>query len=117
MKYTGDMHDESPIPDQGAGEPRGVSWGLERRLQFIDFRLRWEGRLNRTDLTEHFGLPTPQASLDIAHVVFGRAVFFVLAIGIYWFAITRPKSGCVPSVSRDAHPSPMPPRAPPDRSS
>lgn len=28
--------------------------------------------------------------LDIAHVVFGRAVFFLLAIGIYWFAITRP---------------------------
>ncbi|WP_324428783.1 WYL domain-containing protein [Azohydromonas sp.] len=66
MKYTGDMHNESPIPDQSAGEPRGVSWGLERRLQFIDFRLRWEGRLNRTDLTEHFGLSTPQASLDIA---------------------------------------------------
>lgn len=31
-----------------------------------------------------------QDTLDIAHVVFGRAVFFVLAIGIYWFAITRP---------------------------
>jgi len=31
-----------------------------------------------------------QDALDIAHVVFGRAVFFVLAIGIYWFAITRP---------------------------
>ncbi|MGE3077198.1 MAG: archaeosortase/exosortase family protein [Dehalococcoidia bacterium] len=31
-----------------------------------------------------------QAMLDIAHVVLGRLVFFVLAIGIYWFAITRP---------------------------
>ena len=31
-----------------------------------------------------------QDALDIAHVVFGRAVFFFLAIGIYWFAITRP---------------------------
>lgn len=31
-----------------------------------------------------------QDALDVAHVVFGRAVFFVLAIGIYWFAITRP---------------------------
>lgn len=47
-------------------EPKGMSWGLERRLQFIDFRLRWEGRINRTDLTEYFGLSTPQASLDIA---------------------------------------------------
>lgn len=31
-----------------------------------------------------------QAWLDIAHIVLGRAVFFGLAIGIYWFAITRP---------------------------
>jgi hypothetical protein len=45
---------------------KGLSWGLERRLQFIDFRLRWEGRLNRTDLVEHFGLSIPQVSLDIA---------------------------------------------------
>lgn len=61
------MHDEHSEPAAGAGnDPRGVSWGLERRLQFIDFRLRWEGRLNRTDLTDHFGLSTPQASLDIA---------------------------------------------------
>jgi hypothetical protein len=50
----------------GLGDAKGRSWGLERRLQFIDFRLRWEGRLNRTDLTEHFGLSTPQVSLDIA---------------------------------------------------
>lgn len=47
-------------------KPRALTWGLERRLQFIDFRLRWEGRINRTDLTEHFGLSIPQASLDIA---------------------------------------------------
>lgn len=45
---------------------KSVSWGLERRLQFIDFRLRWEGRLNRNDLAEHFGLSIPQVSLDIA---------------------------------------------------
>ena len=31
-----------------------------------------------------------QAWLEFAHVVLGRAVFFALAIGIYWFAITRP---------------------------
>lgn len=43
-----------------------TSWGQERRLQFIDFRLRWEGRLNRKDLIEHFGVSIPQASLDIA---------------------------------------------------
>lgn len=31
-----------------------------------------------------------QDALDIAHLVLGRLVFFVLTIGIYWFAITRP---------------------------
>lgn len=31
-----------------------------------------------------------QGALDVAHVVLGRVVFFFLAIGIYWFAITRP---------------------------
>ena len=31
-----------------------------------------------------------QDALEIAHVVLGRLVFFVLAIGIYWYAITRP---------------------------
>lgn len=41
-------------------------WGQERRLAFIDFRLRWEGRINRSDLTEFFGISVPQASLDIA---------------------------------------------------
>lgn len=43
-----------------------VKWGQERRLEFIDFRLRWDGRLNRSDLTDFFGVSTPQASLDIA---------------------------------------------------
>lgn len=43
-----------------------VKWGQERRLEFIDFRLRWDGRLNRSDLIDFFGVSTPQASLDIA---------------------------------------------------
>jgi hypothetical protein len=41
-------------------------WGQERRLEFIDFRLFWEGRLNRSDLTTFFRISTPQASLDLA---------------------------------------------------
>lgn len=44
----------------------GVRWGQDRRLAFIDFRLRWEGRINRSDLTDFFGISVPQASLDIA---------------------------------------------------
>lgn len=49
-------------------ERRRVSgpWGPERRLEFIDFRLQWDGRLNRSDLMEHFGISVPQASADIA---------------------------------------------------
>jgi len=41
-------------------------WGQQRRLEFIDFRLWWDRRLNRSDLTEHFGISVPQASLDLA---------------------------------------------------
>ncbi len=43
-----------------------------------------------------------QATLEIAHVVFGRLVFFVLAIGIYWFAITRPTLNAVGARLREA---------------
>ena len=41
-------------------------WGQDRRLEFIDFRLFWEGRLNRSDLTTFFRISVPQASLDLA---------------------------------------------------
>ena len=48
-------------------EPRATTkWSQDRRLEFIDFRLRWEGKLNRVDLTKHFAISVPQASLDIA---------------------------------------------------
>lgn len=50
-----------------AAEPRiPTKWSQDRRLEFIDFRLRWEGKLNRVDLTKHFSISVPQASLDIA---------------------------------------------------
>ncbi|MES2977783.1 MAG: hypothetical protein V4731_05110 [Pseudomonadota bacterium] len=35
-------------------------------MEFIDFRLRWDGKLNRGDLTDFFGISVPQASLEIA---------------------------------------------------
>ena len=41
-------------------------WGQERRFEFIDFRLLWDGRLNRGDLTSYFGISVPQASMDLA---------------------------------------------------
>lgn len=56
-------------PDEGIGEVEtlaSANWGQERRLEFIDFRLRWEKTVNRVDLRSHFGISIPQASLDIA---------------------------------------------------
>ncbi len=48
------------------GENISVKWSQERRLQFIDFRLHWEGRINRRDVTDFFKISVPQASADIA---------------------------------------------------
>ena len=42
-----------------------LRWGVRRRLEFIDFRLFWDGRLNRRDLAETFGISSQQASVDI----------------------------------------------------
>ena len=46
--------------------PKHPKWGQQQRLEFIDFRLFWEGRLNRSDLIKFFGISMPQASLDLA---------------------------------------------------
>jgi hypothetical protein len=40
-------------------------WNVERRLEFIDFRLYWDGRVNRSDLVRFFGISVPQASADL----------------------------------------------------
>lgn len=45
---------------------RPVRWSQERRLQFIDFRLQWDGKLNRADLMKFFQISVPQASADIS---------------------------------------------------
>jgi hypothetical protein len=41
-------------------------WNVERRLQFIDFRLFWEGHINRADLVRFFGISVPQTSADLS---------------------------------------------------
>lgn len=41
-------------------------WGVERRLEFIDFRLFWERTINRGDLIEFFRISPQQASADLA---------------------------------------------------
>ena len=43
-----------------------LRWGVEQRLEFIEFRLFWEGGINRSDLISHFGVSVPQASNDLS---------------------------------------------------
>lgn len=52
--------------DDAPDSLRSARWSRERRLQFIDFRLLWERRINRSDLVKFFGISVPQASADIA---------------------------------------------------
>lgn len=47
--------------DSGTNLRRGV----ESRLEFIEFRLFWEGHVNRSDLVEVFGVSINQASADL----------------------------------------------------
>lgn len=42
-----------------------LRWGAEQRLEFIEFRLFWDGWVNRSDITERFGVSVPQASNDL----------------------------------------------------
>lgn len=42
-------------------------WPLRRRLEFIDFRLFWNGRVNRGDIRDTFEISVQQASSDLAH--------------------------------------------------
>ena len=47
------------------GSERDIRWGIEQRLEFIEFRLFWEGEINRSALTKQFGISIPQASNDL----------------------------------------------------
>lgn len=42
-----------------------ISWGVERRLEFIEFRLFWEGGVRRSDIISAFKVSEPQASKDL----------------------------------------------------
>lgn len=55
----------SSVPPSLGPDSR-ARWGQERRLAFIDFRLQFEGRINRSDLSTFFGISSPQASQDLA---------------------------------------------------
>lgn len=44
----------------------GLRWGTEKRLEFIDSRLFWDGVINRQELAGIFGISLQQASADFA---------------------------------------------------
>ncbi len=46
-----------------------LKWNLQRRLEFIDYRLCWCGHINRSDLVKFFGISIPQSSLDLAEYI------------------------------------------------
>ncbi len=57
-----DQPESAFFPEQ----PQPSSWSQDRRLKFLDFRLRWEGRVNRSDLMRYFNISAPQATADFA---------------------------------------------------
>lgn len=48
-----------------AAEKAKPRWGQNRRLNFIDVRLQYDGRINRADLMAFFDISLPQASADL----------------------------------------------------
>lgn len=58
------MESVATITKQGA-----TRWGAERRIEFIDFRLLWDGTVNRGELVNFFGISTQQASADLAKYI------------------------------------------------
>jgi len=50
-----------------AEQAQSLRWGIEQRLEFIEFRLYWEGGINRSDIIRFFGVSVPQASKDLSH--------------------------------------------------
>lgn len=46
-----------------------IKWNQQRRLEFIEYRLCWCGRINRADLVNFFGISIPQSSLDLSDYI------------------------------------------------
>jgi hypothetical protein len=52
--------------ERGVSESEGkIKRGVERRLEFIEFRLFWEGGVRRSDIMRTFDVSEPQASKDL----------------------------------------------------
>lgn len=62
-----DMDDIGRAPrDEDDRAFGGLPWSVRQRLDFIEFRLFWDGRVNRSDLRDRFKISTPQATTDFA---------------------------------------------------
>ncbi|MCA3451753.1 MAG: WYL domain-containing protein [Rhodobacter sp.] len=46
-----------------------LRWGVEQRLEFIEFRMFWKGHVNRSDVMTQFGLSVNQASSDLSRYI------------------------------------------------
>ena len=60
------MQDGANASGSASAGAKPTNWSKERRQQFIDFRLQWDGRLNRSDLIGYFDISVQQASADIS---------------------------------------------------
>ena len=57
----------TPMGDLMSSDDKMVNkWTQARRLEFIDSRLSCDGKINRRDLVDFFGISIPQASLDLS---------------------------------------------------
>ncbi|MBX9927134.1 MAG: WYL domain-containing protein [Hyphomicrobiaceae bacterium] len=55
---------KSPGAQNRLEQLEAIRHGALERLRFIDVRLFWDGRINRADLIERFGVSPAQAALD-----------------------------------------------------
>ncbi|MDD9997288.1 MAG: WYL domain-containing protein [Rhodospirillaceae bacterium] len=77
-----------------------MRWGVEKRLTFIEFRLFWEGGINRADIIGQFGVSVPQASKDLrlyadkapANLVYDKSAKRYLAGSEFTPVFLRPDS-------------------------
>lgn len=78
-----------------------MRWGIERRLEYIEARLYWEGVVNRGHVSEAFGISSQQASADFArymelapgNTVYDRSRKGYVATESFRHVVTRPDAG------------------------
>ncbi|MBS4068041.1 MAG: WYL domain-containing protein [Sulfurimonas sp.] len=46
-----------------------MKWSTQQRIEFIETRLFWEGKITRKDLIDFFGISEPQATKDIREYI------------------------------------------------